>query len=83
MTPAEAVAKLQDLKQRSPSIDPDQISKEVLVLENLKVDDLKAVQREFLGAVSGKKKGDLVTAIAKDVFSYRQSQLRAIEILGS
>jgi hypothetical protein len=47
----------------------------------LKADELKAVQKAFLGAVSGRNKDDLLAALEKSIFSFRESQLRAKEIL--
>ena len=83
LTPAEAIAKLQDIKLRSAILEPSLISQEIRALGALTVKDLKAVQKEFLGATSGKSKDDHLASIEKEVFSYRQSQLRASEILES
>ena len=81
MTPDEALAKLRDLKSRSPHMEPDQITQEVGILKALTAPQLKAVQEQFLGASRGKTKDDQIAAIASDVFSYRESQHRSTGIL--
>ncbi len=83
MTPDEALAKLRNLQSQSPYMEPDRITQEVQSLKALNADDLKAVQREFLGAVTGKKKDDHLAAIERAMLSYRESQIRSKDILNS
>ncbi len=81
MTPDEALAKLLNLRSQSPHLEPDRISQEVETLKALTVPQLKALQKEFLGASSGKTKDEQIAAIASEVFSYRESQHRSMGIL--
>ena len=50
-------------------------------LESLTKDELKVVQQEFLGAISGKNKPDLLAALKRAIFSDRESRLRSKGIL--
>jgi len=77
MTPAEAVDKLRNLQSRSPDLEVEQINQHLEGLGDLTVPQLKEVQKEFLGAISGKNKPDLLEALKREIFSYRESQLRA------
>lgn len=81
MTPDEALAKLLNLRSESPHLEPDRISQEVETLKALTVPQLKALQKEFLGASSGKTKDEQIAAIASEVFSYRESRRRSMGIL--
>ena len=81
MTPDEALGKLRDLRSRSPDLKFEQITQELAGLGDLTVPQLKAVQKEFLGAISGKNKQDLLDALKREVFSYRESRLRSKGIL--
>jgi hypothetical protein len=81
MTPDEALGKLRDLRSRSPDLEFEQITQELVGLGDLTVPQLKAVQKEFLGAISGKNKQDLLDALKREVFSYRESRLRSKGIL--
>jgi len=83
MTPDEAVAKLRNLQSQSFHMESDQITQEVQSLKTLNVDELKAVQKEFLGGVIGKKKDDLLAAIEREMLSSRESQIRSNDILNS
>jgi len=83
MTPDEALAKLRNLQSQSPYMEPDRITLEVQSLKALNANDLKVVQKEFLGAVIGKKKDDHLAAIERAVLSYRESQIRSKDILNS
>jgi hypothetical protein len=81
MTPDEALGKLRDLRSRSPDLEFEQITQELVELESLTKDELKVVQKEFLGAISGKNKPDLLAAFKREIFSYRESRLRSKGIL--
>jgi hypothetical protein len=81
MTPAEALGKLRDLQSRSPDLEFEQITQELVELESLTKDELKVVQKEFLGAISGKNKADLLAALKREIFSDRESRLRSKGIL--
>ena len=54
----------------------DQINQVLAGLGDLTVPQLKEVQKEFLGAISGKIKQDLIAALKREIFSYRESRLR-------
>jgi hypothetical protein len=81
ISPAEAVAQLRDLQQRSNDLSAEQVAEAVQGLAALKVDELKAVQREFLGATIGKKKEDMLTALRKKIDDFRASRERVEGIL--
>jgi hypothetical protein len=81
MTPVEALGKLRDLQSRSPDLEFEQITQELVELESLTKDELKVVQKEFLGAISGKNKPDLLAALKRAIFSDRESRLRSKGIL--
>jgi hypothetical protein len=81
MTPVEALGKLRDLQSRSPDLEFEQITQELVELESLTKDELKVVQKEFLGAISGKNKPDLLAALKREIFSDRENRLRSKEIL--
>jgi hypothetical protein len=75
------VAKLRDLQARSPQLEPAQIANEVHTLAGMSVKDLQTVQRDFLGATSGKKKDELLAALRKKVDDFRESRERVAGIL--
>ena len=81
MTPVEALGKLRDLQSRSPDLEFEQITQELVELESLTKDELKVVQKEFLEAISGKNKPDLIAALKREIFSDRESRLRSKGIL--
>jgi len=81
MTPDEALGKLRDLRSRSPDLEFEQITQELVGLGDLTVPQLKTVQKEFLGAISGKNKPDLLAALKREIFSYREIRLRSKGIL--
>jgi len=81
MTPDEALGKLRDLQSRSPDLEFEQITQELVELESLTKDELKVVQKEFLGAISGENKPGLLAALKRAIFSYRESRLRSKGIL--
>ncbi len=81
MTREEALAKLEALQSQSQGLDPEIISREVESLLSLSAEDLKVVQKEFLGTMSGKTKQDRLDAIKRRIFSHRQNRLRSEEIL--
>jgi hypothetical protein len=74
--------RLRALQSNAEHLDADRISHELLTRGTLTVTDLKAVQTEFLGGVSGKKETEPITAIESELFSYRKSRLRGNEIRG-
>ncbi len=45
MTPVEALGKLRDLQSRSPDLEFEQITQELVELESLRTDELKVVQK--------------------------------------
>jgi hypothetical protein len=63
LTAADAVAKLKDIQQRCISMDPAQIAQEVQGLSVMTINELKNVQRDFLGVVIGKRKEDLLASL--------------------
>jgi len=79
--PAEFVARLRDLQNRSSDLEPSQINQEVQVLNTLTGADLKAVQKEFLGAAIGKNKGEQLAAIQRKIHDFRASRDRSAGIL--
>lgn len=81
VTPAAALAKLQDIHQRCTSLDPSQIAQEVQGLSSLTVKELQDVQREFLGVAIGKKKEELLAALQKKIDDSRASRDRVDGIL--
>ncbi|MGO8903678.1 MAG: hypothetical protein ACLQU5_35845 [Isosphaeraceae bacterium] len=83
MTPADAVARLEDLQHRALNLEPDEITREVHALEAMTANELKTVLRVFLGAVTGRKKGDYIHKLEEQILSYRQSLINAKEILES
>ena len=81
ITTAEALEKLKDLQARSSPLDPAQIEQEVRALSPLTVNELKEVQRTFLGATVGKKKDEMLSALQKKIDDYRESRDRVDGIL--
>jgi hypothetical protein len=80
-TPSEAVARLKELREQAMSLEPAQIAREVQALACLTGPELKAVQKEFLGGVVGKKKGELLAALQKRIDDSRESRERVEGIL--
>jgi ribosomal protein L39E len=83
LTTADAVAKLKDIQQRCISMDPAQIAQEVQGLSVMTVNELKEVQRDFLGVIIGKKKEELLAALQKKIDDYRASRDRVDGILAN
>lgn len=81
LTPVDAVAMLRDLQERSLSLEPSEISGEVKKLLDLTADQLREVQREFLGATIGKKKDEMLAALQKKIDDSRASRERVQGIL--
>jgi hypothetical protein len=81
LTLTDALAKLQDLQERSSQLDPAQITQGVRQLSGMTVKELQAVQHEFLGASSGKKKDDILGALEKKIQDIRSSGQRVQGIL--
>jgi len=81
MTTIEAVAKLRDLQQRSSQLDPGQITSEMRIFNELTGLQLKEVQREFLGVVTGKNKSDQITSLQHKIEDFRASKHRVDGIL--
>jgi hypothetical protein len=79
----EVVTRLRDLQERATELDATQISEEMRAFGSLTVDELKTVQREFLGGVIGKKKPELLEAIEKRIHDVRQSRERVEGILAN
>ncbi len=75
-TPEEAVGILRDLKQRALHMEPSQVAQEVQALAPLTTKDLQIVQREFLGAVVGKKKDEMLAALQKRIDDFRSTSDR-------
>ena len=74
-TPDEFLNKLRALQSRSPDLELEQINQELAGLDQLTKPQLEAVQKQFLGAVSGKNKKDLMAALKGEILSYRETQL--------
>jgi hypothetical protein len=81
LTTAEAVSKLRSLQERSSHLDPAQIAQEVQSLSGLSMNELKDVQRDFLGVTIGKKKDELLAALQKKIDDFRESRDRVDGIL--
>ncbi len=81
ITPAEAVAKLRELQDRSSEWDPSQIAAEMQPLNNLTGPQLKEVQKEFLGVTIGKNKSEQLAALRKRIDDIRSSRGRVDGIL--
>jgi len=79
--PAEVVARLRDLQDRSSGMETSEINQEVQALGSLTGADLKAVQKEFLGAAIGKNKGEQLAAIQRKIHDVRVSKDRSAGIL--
>lgn len=76
MTPMEALAKLQDIEARALDMEPSAISDAVQGLSSLTVKELELVQKEFLGAVLGKKKDQALAALKKRLDDARSNSER-------
>lgn len=81
LTPADALAKLRDLHERSLSFEPAEIERAVGELNTLTVKELQDVQKEFLGAAIGKKKPEALAALRKKIDDSRASRERVQGIL--
>jgi hypothetical protein len=81
LTPAEVVTRLRGLQDQAKSLAPERISEEVRGFSALSVNELKDVQREFLGTVVGKKKDELLAALEKKIHDFRESSERVEGIL--
>ena len=75
--PAEIVAELRVLLGRASGLDPEAIRLELAPLNKLTVTELKSIQRDFLGGISGSKKADLIAAIEKKLQDHRAHHARA------
>jgi hypothetical protein len=73
---AEVVAKLREIQQKSTQMEPSQINQEVQTFSSLSVAELKEVQKDFLGAPTGKTKIELLTAIQRKIHEFRASRDR-------
>jgi hypothetical protein len=80
LTLTDAVVRLRDLQHRSSSLEPAQVRSEMAFLSILTVNELKEVQREFLGGVMGSKKPQLLAALQKKIEDFRASQDRVESI---
>lgn len=81
ISPAEVVAKLRDLQERSSDLSPAEIAGEIQAFAALTGPQLKDVQKEFLGAPAGKTKVEQLDAIRRKIDSFRASRDRVDGIL--
>ena len=80
LTPTDAMAKLKDIQKRSGGMEPRDIASEVKQLSQLSVNELKGVQKQFLGANLGKSKEEMLGQLEKRIQDFRASNDRVDEI---
>jgi hypothetical protein len=81
LTTTQALEKLRDLQAKPSPLDPAHIEQEVRALNALTVNELREVQKEFLGATVGKKKEEMLSGLQKKIDDYRESRDRVDGIL--
>jgi hypothetical protein len=76
LTAEQAVSRLREFQEQTSGLDPESVALEIQLLSALSGPQLKEVQKEFLGAVIGKTKGEMLAAIQKKLDNHQTSRDR-------